>query len=160
MISELLNTFELTLKFIERSVADLSEQQMVEQPTGVPNHATWILGHVIYSFQGIAIELGTQRWLPNDWESIFGYGSTPMSDLSCYPSKSEMLEALSDAADHLQRTLLSASESTLHQSVPDETLPTMGHLVSQVVVAHTAFHAGQLAVWRHAIGKQSVAVFV
>ena len=36
----------------------------------------------------------------------------------------------------------------------------MGHLLLQVVGAHTAFHAGQLALWRRALGKPSVGVFV
>ncbi|MFH0990875.1 MAG: DinB family protein [bacterium] len=157
---ELIHTFKNTLKFMKQSVADLSEQEMVEQPTGVRNHATWTLGHVIYSCQGIANEMGVQGWLPNDWESIFGYGSTPMSDLSRYPSKSDMLKILTDAEDRLVQILLNVSESTLKQSLPDETLPTMSHLLSQVIIAHTAFHAGQLAMWRGAIGKKSVAVFV
>jgi uncharacterized damage-inducible protein DinB len=160
MMPELPDTFRNTLKFIEQSVADLSEEEMIEQPAGVPNHATWTLGHLIHSCQGIANELGAPRWLPDDWESIFGYGSTPVSDLSRYPSKSEMLRALTDAADRLHQTLSSVSESALKQSLPDETPPTMGHLLFQVVIAHTAFHAGQLAVWRRAIGKQSAAVFV
>jgi hypothetical protein len=38
MLPELIHTFETSVKFIEQSVADLSEQQMVEQPAGVPNH--------------------------------------------------------------------------------------------------------------------------
>ena len=38
MIDELINTFERTLKFMEQSVADLSEQQMVQQPAGAPRH--------------------------------------------------------------------------------------------------------------------------
>lgn len=160
MMPELLHTFKNTLMFIGRSVADLSEQEMVEQPTGVPNHATWTLGHLIVSCQGIANELGAQQWLPNDWESLFGYGSIPVSDLSRYPSKADMLKALTDAADRLHQILLSLSDSALRKPLPDETLPTMGHLLFQVVVAHTAFHAGQLAVWRRAMGKQSVAVFV
>ena len=160
MIPELLDTFKNTLKFIEQSVTDLSEQEMVEQPVGVPNHATWTLGHLIHSCQGIANELGTQQWLPNDLESIFGYGSTPSSDLSRYPSKSDMLRALTNASDHLHQTLLSVGQSALKQSLPDQPLPTMGHLLFQVVIAHTAFHAGQLAVWRHAMGKRSQAVFV
>jgi hypothetical protein len=49
MVNELVHTFEATLAFIEQLVADLSEQQMVEQPTGVPNHGTWTLGHIIFS---------------------------------------------------------------------------------------------------------------
>ena len=160
MITELVSTFEGTVKFVEESVADLSEQQMVEQPPGVPNHATWTLGHIITSCQGIAVEFGAEQWLPNDWESVFGYGSEPSPDLSSYPTKAEMLDALTGAAKRLCQVLFGIEEAVLRQSLPDATLPTMGHLLFQVVVAHTAFHGGQLAVWRRAIGKPSVAVFV
>ncbi|UCF06552.1 MAG: DinB family protein [bacterium] len=160
MITELIHTFESTVKYVEQSVADLSEQQMVEQPSGVPNHGTWTLGHIIHSCQGVAAELGAENWLPDDWESVFGYGSTPSSDLSSYPEKSEMLTLLTDAANRLRRIILASNDSVLSKSLPDDTLPTMGHLLMQVVVAHTAYHAGQLTVWRRAIGKQSVAVFI
>ncbi|MHC4065008.1 MAG: DinB family protein [Planctomycetota bacterium] len=160
MFAELIHTFEATLRFMEQSVADLSGGQMVEQPAGVPNHGTWTLGHMIYSCQGIAAELGSEPWLPDDWESTFGYGSTPSSDLSRYPTKPEILAALTDAASHLRGAVRAADESVLRRPLPDETLPTMGHLLFQVVVAHTAFHAGQLAMWRRAIGERSVAVFV
>ena len=133
---------------------------MVEQPPGVPNHAAWTLGHIIYSCQGVAAELGAEQWLPDHWEADFGYGSTPSPDLARYPNKSEMLKILADAASRLRQTLFAASESILAQSLPDETLPTMGHLLFQVIVAHTAYHAGQLAVWRRALGKRPAAVYI
>jgi hypothetical protein len=160
MVQELVHTFEATVKFIEQSVADLSDLQMIEQPPGVPNHGTWTLGHIIYSCQGMAIELGANQWLPDDWESFFGYGSMPHSDLQRYPKKSELLKILADAKGRLSQTLLTVNESVLGRSLPDEMLPTMGHLLLQVVVAHTAYHVGQLAVWRRAIGKESVGVFI
>ena len=71
-----------------------------------------------------------------------------------------MLTLLADAASRLRQALLAADACVLGKSLPDEMLPTMGHLLLQVVVAHTAYRAGQLAVWRWAIGKQSVGVFV
>jgi len=164
MIEELIHTFDSTVKFMEQSVADLTEQEMVQQPTGVPNHATWTLGHVIYSCQGIADGLDVEGWLPDEWESLFGYGSTPTSDASRYRDKTEMLTMLADAAHRLRQALLATNESALEQPLPDEEgrkiLPTVGHALVQVVAAHTAFHAGQLAVWRRALGKKSVAVFV
>ncbi|UCC73971.1 MAG: DinB family protein [Gemmatimonadota bacterium] len=164
MIAELLNTFESTLTFLERSVADLSEEEMVRQPPGVPNHATWTLGHVIWSCQGMAGELGVDEWLPDDWTSLFGTGSTPTSVASRYPKKTELLTMLTAAADRLRDVLLAADESALGQPLPDvqvrEILPTLGHAFLQVLAAHTAFHAGQLAVWRAAIGANPVAVFV
>jgi hypothetical protein len=151
---------EATVKFAAQSVADIREQQMVEQPKGTPNHGTWTIGHIIHSCQGMAVELGAEPWLADNWESLFGYGSSPLPDLQHYPPKQELLALLSAAANRLSRTLLSADESVLGQSLPDDTFPTMRHLLLQVVVAHTAYHAGQLAVWRRAIGKQSVGVFV
>ncbi|MGD2152741.1 MAG: DinB family protein [Gemmatimonadales bacterium] len=160
MIDELIHTFDATLRFMEQSVADLSDAQMVQQPAGVPNHATWQLGHMVTSCQGMAAELGVEPWLPDDWEARFGYGSSPSSDRARYPTKQEMLAALSDAAARLGQAVRAADESVLRRPLPDETLPTMGHVLFQVVVAHTAYHAGQLAVWRRAIGERSVAVFV
>ncbi len=164
MIEELIHTFDYTLKFVEQSVADLTEQEMVQQPAGVPNHGTWTLGHIINGCQGIVDGLGVEGWLPEEWESLFGYSSTPTSVVSRYPKKTEMLAILADSANRLRQALLATNESTLEQPLPDERdreiLPTIGHVLLQVVAAHTAFHAGQLAVWRRAIGKESVAVFI
>jgi hypothetical protein len=160
MVTEMAHTLVATLKFMQQSVGDLSDEQMVEQPTGVPNHGTGTLGHIIFSCQGMAIELGAEPWLPENWESLFGYGSRPLSDLQRYPKKPELLALLDDAGSRLSRTLLTAEESVGTQVLPDEMFPTMAHLLLQVVVAHTACHAGQLSVWRRAIGKQTVGVFV
>ncbi len=164
MIAELLNTFESTLRYMEQSVADLSEEEMVQQPPGVPNHATWTLGHVIYSCQGMAGELGVDEWLPDDWALVFGIGSAPISVASRYPKKTDLLTMVSAAGDRLREALLATDESALGQPLPDvqvrEMLPTLGHAFLQVLAAHTAFHAGQLAVWRRAIGAQPVAVFI
>ncbi|OHB80506.1 MAG: hypothetical protein A2W31_00740 [Planctomycetes bacterium RBG_16_64_10] len=64
--------FERTVAFIQESVADLSDEDIVLQPPGMPNHAAWTLGHVIHSCQAMAGELGVAPWLPSDWESQFG----------------------------------------------------------------------------------------
>ena len=51
-------------------------------------------------------------------------------------------------------------ESVLVKPLEDIAFPTLGDVLLQVVVGHTAYHAGQLAVWRRAIGKDSAGVFV
>ena len=164
MIAGLLHTFGSTVKFIEDSVADLSGEAMTRQPEGVPNHAAWILGHLIYSCQGMAGELGIKEWLPGDWEKQFGYGSIPEPEMGLYPGKSELLAMLRDAANRLRNALISTDESNVARPLPDEEsrkiFPTLGHSLLQIMVAHSAFHAGQLAAWRRAIGHQSAAVFI
>jgi hypothetical protein len=160
MIDELIHTFETTVRFMGRSVDDLSDEEMVEQPPGVPNHATWTIGHIIFSCQGMAMELDVAPWLPDDWESVFGYGSTPLPQERRYPKKAQLQTLLSDAAARLSQTVRSVDASVLRQELGDEDFPSMAHVLVQVVVAHTAYHAGQLAVWRRAMGKEPVAVFV
>jgi len=160
VVEEMIHTFAATIRFVEQSVEDLSDEEMVEQPPGVPNHATWTLGHLIFSCQGMATELGGTPWLPEDWESVFGYGSTPRSEGQPYPRKAELKALLSDAAVRLGDTLRAADAPALSRELPVDDFPSMGHLLLQVVVAHTAYHAGQLAVWRRATGRDPVAVFV
>ena len=73
MVPELIECFERTVAFLQASMADLSDEDIVLQPPGVPNHAAWTLGHVIHSCQAMAGELGVEPWLPREWESQFGY---------------------------------------------------------------------------------------
>lgn len=160
MIDEMIHTLEYTVGFMEKSVDDLLDEEMVKQPYGVPNHATWTLGHVIFSCQEMAAYLGADRWLPDDWESVFGYGSTPRSEGTKYPRRGEMQRLLADASDRLCLALRTADAAVLGRQLSEEDFPSARHVLLQVVVAHTAYHAGQLAVWRRAIGKESVAVFV
>jgi uncharacterized damage-inducible protein DinB len=164
MVPELVSCFERTVAFMQELVSDLSDEDMVLQPPGVPNHAAWTLGHVIHSCQAIAGELGVEPWLPGDWESRFGYGSSPVPVASQHPSKPALLAVLGEARDRLRSALLRIDERALAQPLPDERsrdmLPTVGHALMQVVAAHTAFHAGQLAAWRRAIGRPPVAVFI
>ena len=160
VIDQMIHTFQATIRFVEQSVEGLAEEEMVGQPPGVPNHPTWTLGHLIHSCQGMSMELGAAPWLPEDWEALFGYGSTPRPEEKPYPKKAELLTLLADATSRLCDTLRSLEASVPKQPLPAEDFPTMGHLLLQVVVAHTAYHAGQLAVWRRAMGKEPVAVFV
>jgi len=165
MIGELVSCFDRSVAFMRDLVADLSDEEMILQPAGVPNHAVWTLGHVIHSCQAIAGELGVRPWLPDDWESHFGYGSSPDKlPAPQHPWKPALLAALADASDRLRAALLAIDESGLAEPLPDENarevLPTVGHALLQVVAAHTAFHAGQLAVWRRAIGRAPVGVFI
>jgi uncharacterized damage-inducible protein DinB len=165
MITELVGSFDRSLAFIRGLIADVSDEEMVLQPPGAPNHAAWTLGHVIHSCQAIAAELGVEPWLPGDWEARFGFGSAPAAAADSEVSrKAALLASLADASNRLREALLATDESRLKDPLPDastrEILPTLGDAVLQVVSAHTAFHAGQLAAWRRAIGRPPVGVFV
>lgn len=160
MISELVGIFDYLTTFAENSILDLSETEMVEQRLGVPNHAAWTIGHIIFSCQEIAVELGTKRWLPESWESKYGYGSAPSSERLEYPSKQVLMKLFADSTSRLRAALLESDELFLSKRLSDDDFPTMTHLLLQVVIGHTSYHIGQLAVWRRAIGKETAGVFI
>jgi uncharacterized damage-inducible protein DinB len=155
-----IRSLKYMVRFLDQSVADLSDKEMVHQPSGVPNHAAWTLGHVIHACHAMATELGAEPWLPEDWESVFGYGSTPRGETGLYPGRVEMQRLLADASTRLCEALSSVEISVMEKQLPDDDFPTMADILLQVIVAHTAYHAGQLSVWRRAMGKESAAVFV
>ena len=133
-MDEMVRVFGYTIQFVKESVEDLTEEEMVGQPPGVPNHATWTLGHLIFCCQGMAIEVGGGPWLPHEWESKFGYGSIPSGRQEEYQTKSEMLALLDNAAGRLVETLRTADAPTLHRVLEDETFPTMLDLLLQMKV--------------------------
>ena len=164
MISEMVSCLDRTVAFVRDQVEDLADEEMALLPAGAPNHAEWTLGHIVYSCQAMAVELGVAPWLPSDWESRFSYGSLPSPAGSVHSSKLTMLTELAEASARLRNALLAMDESALARPLPDEkarqSLPTMGYALMQVVTAHTAYHAGQLAAWRRAIGRAPGGVFV
>ena len=164
MITQMTDILEYTLGFIRQQIADLSDEEMVLQPPGAPNHAAWTLGHLIHSCQAIAIELGKRTSSSTEWESRFGYGTRPNPVASENLSKSSLLTNLAETSDRLRATIQALPTRLLDEPPSEgqmrEMFPTMGHELMQVVVAHTAYHAGQLAAWRRAIGRAPVGVFV
>ena len=164
MITQMTDILEYTLDFMRQQIADVSDEEMVLQPPGAPNHAAWTLGHLIHSCQAIAIELGKQASSSTEWESRFGYGTRPNPVASENLSRSSLLTNLAETSDRLRATIQALDTRFLDEPPSEgetrEMLPTMGHELIQVVVAHTAYHAGQLAAWRRAIGRAPVGVFV
>ncbi len=165
MIPELVGSLDRSLAFLRGQVADLPDEEIALQPPGAPNHPAWTLGHVIHSWQAIAAELGVRPWLPGEWESCYGYGSLPGAPSAPQvPTKEALLAMLADAGARLRCALLTTDESRLSRPLAEaaarEIFPTVGDALLQVVSAHTAFHAGQLAAWRRAIGRPPSGAFI
>jgi hypothetical protein len=160
MLNPILHSYGLVLDYLHRLVADLDEQQMVRQPSGIVNHPAWVIGHLIYSCQAIGGEVGLPPWLTEDWTRCFGTGSAPIADPSAYPTKAELLHALDDARTRLADRLATVGEAGLNEPLPDkehrDTFPTVGHAVLHILVVHTAMHVGQVSVWRLAAGLPPV----
>jgi len=159
-MQDVLSSFAYSLDYLRELVADLSEQEMVAQPSRIMNHAAWTIGHLTYSCQAIGGEIGLAPWLPDDWRARFGTGSVAMNDPSAYAPKSLAIVRLGEGQARITAAVLSLTDSQLSAPLPDErfrsVLPSVRHALTQVLVAHTALHVGQLILWRKALGKASL----
>ena len=155
-IEPVLHSFSYALGYLREQVEDLPPDDIVCQPAGVANHPAWTIGHLVFISQAIGEVAGLKPWLDEGWINAFGPGSRPTEEADAYPSKRDLFSALADAETRLKAAFCELGESALDEPFPDadylEVFPTVRHALSQVLVGHTSFHVGQIAVWRRAMG--------
>jgi hypothetical protein len=160
-MAPVLHSFSYCLGYLREQVAEVSAAEMVAQPSGIANHPAWVIGHLAYSCQLLGDVIGLPGWLPNDWAKRFGPGSQPVADPSAYESKESALVILGDAQSKIIQAVERLQDARLDEPFPNpqycEVFPTIRHALTQVLVAHTAHHVGQVTVWRRAMGLPRMA---
>ena len=156
MIQNLLFVYKFNLDNASELVADLSDEQMVQQPQGVINHPAWTLGHLAFVADYLAITLGAESSLPDGWADHFPTGGTPSGDAADYPSKEAILGQLAAQHERATQLVAEADPTVFEQAFPDERIrgrfPTIGDFTAFLMTSHEASHLGQISAWRRAMG--------
>jgi DinB superfamily len=161
MMQHVVYVYGFNLKFAKGLVADLTAEQMCQQPHGVVNHPAWSLGHLAASKVGLLKFLGHDASLPVGWgEAWAGAGGIPSSDPSGFPSKDELVSTFESLHDRVTTAIKAADAATLAATLatphPIEGartyFPTLGDHVVFLMTSHEMDHLGQLAAWRRAMG--------
>ena len=156
MIQQLTHLYGFNLGVARSLVADLTPEQMAEQPHGVVNHPAWSLGHLVMTADGLAKLLGLESDVADGWGPVFATGGIPSKDPSLFPSKEELLEAL--GAQHERNTAAVERADSAWFATPNprerqrKRFPTMGDLAVFLMTSHEMLHLGQVAAWRRAMG--------
>lgn len=157
MWSSVVRVANFNRELLRRMLADIPAADMCKQPPGLPNHPTWLMGHLAMVRNSIAKQAGNPSAdFPESWGKLFGRNSTPTADSSQYPGKDELWKTFERLHDHALRA---ASELTSEQLAGPHTIdvlkpafPTLGDLLVQMLTSHDGLHAGQLSDWRRANG--------
>ena len=159
IIDHVMAAYRGNLFIVNKLVAELTPEQMVEQPRPGMNHPAWILGHLTLPRFWCKDRLGLQVTVPQDWVDKFNMGSTPVADVSRYPAKAELLAALEETHRVMEAGLRGMTEEQL-MAPADERIrhvfPHVGDGLVGLVTTHESFHIGQLSAWRRAMGMKSV----
>jgi len=155
-LEPVLHSFAYGLDFLREQLADVHAPDMVAQPNDIMNHPSWVVGHLTFACQLLGGMIGVDEWLSSDWAARFGPGSLPVADVSRYETKDDAMAILREAQFRITRAVKQLDDTKLDQPFPDESylevFPTVRHALTQVLVGHTGYHVGQVAMWRKAMG--------
>jgi hypothetical protein len=157
MWNNLMCVTRFNVNLLERMLADIPATEMCRQTTGLPNHPTWLVGHLAFvRFMMIKQTGGDTSDFPESWMALFGRNSTPSGALEEYPPKGELWNAftrLHEAAMNRVTSLTPEQLAAPHAIVSlKEPFPTLGDLLLQMLTAHDGLHIGQLSDWRRTLG--------
>jgi len=143
-------------------VSDIPEDKMTAQPVAGMNHPAWLLGHLLAIEQKVvtgAMGKTVRHPVPAGWWDIYGIGSIPKSDPALYKSKAFCMEALDETSGLMASYIRELKDADLEKPLPDPDLakhvPTFERLLV-ILPTHRAYHSGQIAVWRKAMGMPHV----
>lgn len=155
-MQSVLHSFAYGLDYLREQVADVPPADMAAQPAGFCNHPAWVIGHLALTCQELAAVIDLPAWLPPDWPGRFGAGSVPVADPGAYEPKDQLLARLAEAQEKMTRGIQRLGPAELARAFPDaafqQIFPSLGHAFTQVLVGHTAYHVGQVTLWRRAMG--------
>ncbi len=145
-------------KMLPTLLDGISDAQLAAQPIAGMNHPAWILGHLLAVEQKIAKEVlhrPINLTLDPSWMEIYAMGTLPKSDRTIYKDKGFYLAGLAETATAIANYINQTPEAEMDAPNPDPHLatvfPTIATLVA-VVPVHRAYHSGQIATWRKAMG--------
>jgi len=153
---------EGTRKHTLAQVEDLTKAEMMFQPRPDVNHATWLLGHVVTSENGLIL-----RWcagesvMPEKFLKVFFMGTSPDPDPSVYPAKEEILAVLAEVHTRAVEVVKGLSAEQLderpegYEEMPagaQELFWSKGACIYGHAL-HEAGHAAQISMLRRLMGK-------
>lgn len=138
---------------------DLSDDQLCRQLPGACNHFLWTVGHLVLSyhrFVGPAVGAKMPP-IPESYDALFGFGSTPSPDASAYPKLPELIAAYDAAFLAFKEAVvhLTDNEACVPSLAMKEMLPTK---FDAVVAAnwHEGWHGGQMSALRRGLGLKGI----
>ncbi|MBI5266884.1 MAG: DinB family protein [candidate division Zixibacteria bacterium] len=153
-VDNLLYLLKTTHGATMKTLDGISEADSLVTIPGNPNHIRWITGHLAASAVHQARALGVTAAIPSEWSAPFGRGVEPVADNSLYPS----MEALRLKLGELHEVIQSGTEgkSDAELDVEIEVIPGWKATVmnfANFFCIHEFYHAGQVAMIRHTLGK-------
>lgn len=158
MVQRIQHQLESARTFTNRILTDFRRpQDWVAQVCNQSNHALWFIGHMGTTDNFFISLLVPDRAVSNQqYQELFGLGSTPSPRLEDYPPIEEVRTYMDDRRRVLLEILADLSDEDLATKTPEGTpdfLADYGQ-VFETAIWHEGLHSGQLTMVRRSLGHQ------
>jgi hypothetical protein len=144
-------------QFLNMTLADFSDADMLVRPCPGANHTAWQLGHLIAAESKMisGLNLGKMPELPAGFAEKFSKETSTKDDAAFFPKKAQLMDQFAKTRGGAIAWVKSLSPADLDKPGPkgmEQMCPTVGSLIGLLPV-HTAMHIGQFQVIRRKLGK-------
>jgi hypothetical protein len=154
------NAFWLGLErsdmFVDLFSTDISGDDWLQKPNGIPNPPIWIIGHLAFQRARFLEMLTGRKTYDDSWIELFELGCNP-SDVQRYPGVEVCRSFMADRLTDLKAYLETASEEDLKNPtcVSSEFFKSKAAALVHLT-HHEAHHSGEMALIRYMLGKEKI----
>ena len=159
MLDHVLSTYEFNLRNAHHVVRGMTPEQCVAQPAGLLNHAAWSMGHIALTSEVMMLEMGGEPAFPAEWMDRFFPGAPITAAVADYPPMDELLAQLDLQHGRVAERLPELSSEQLvampQMELIQRRFSRLADFLTYATVGHEAFHIGQIACTRRALGIEN-----
>jgi uncharacterized damage-inducible protein DinB len=141
---------------VRQCVEGLSQEDSLVEPRPGGNCLNWVLGHLLWAYEGALSLLGERTVLEKGALERFARGAPPLRDASEAMELDKLLAAWDEATRRVDVGLARLTREDLDRPAPfspgNDPHETVRSLLSTIFF-HQGYHAGQTAVLRRIAGK-------
>lgn len=141
---------------LHRNLDGLSHEDSLHHPQPDVSCLNWVLGHIVSARNTMLKLFGREPLIPDAQLQIYRPRATPPLDPSQAIQLSQLATWFDQLQDELVASLKSVSDEHLAQPAPfsptSNPKETIGSLLANLV-AHEAYHSGQIGLLRRLAGK-------
>ena len=146
----------LVRQVVGMNLAGVTHDESLAHPPGGGNSINWVLGHLVWTYEGALPLLGREPVLPKGAVERYARGSAQLADGEEPLPLADLQAAWDRANDRIDQGLAALPDDALDRPAPfspgNDPNETVGSLISTVLF-HQTYHGGQLGVLRRVAGK-------
>ena len=155
--SVVLDSLRGDIGFLNMTLGDLSDADLVQRPVPGANNALWQLGHLIASEASMVNSIAgrTVIEVPAGFAERFKKATASLDDPAKLGTKADLLALFAKARGATVDWAASLTEADMAKESPEnlrDFAPTVAHFLN-MLPAHVAMHIGQFQVLRRKLGK-------